>query len=56
MDDVQPPGDLPRRRVCHARKPACGACGWPAVPSYGLGPTDPVVAGKLVKGPDAVAA
>src|ERR1700759_2304772 len=38
------------RRVCHSRKPACGACGlarW--CPSYGEGPTDPVVAAKLVK-------
>jgi endonuclease III len=38
------------RRVCHARKPACGACGiahW--CPSFGLGPTDPVTARKLVK-------
>ncbi len=38
------------RRVCHARKPACGACGIaPLCPSYGLGPTDPEVAAKLVK-------
>jgi endonuclease III len=38
------------RRVCNARKPACGACGIaPLCPSYGLGPTDPVVAAKLVK-------
>ncbi len=30
------------RRVCHARTPACGACGLAALcPSYGLGPTDP---------------
>jgi endonuclease III len=38
------------RRVCHARRPACGACGvakW--CPSYGEGPTDPEVARKLVK-------
>jgi endonuclease III len=38
------------RRICHARKPACGACPlaqW--CPSYGEGPVDPVVAGKLVK-------
>ena len=38
------------RRVCHARKPACGACGiahW--CPSYGIGPTDPAAARKLVK-------
>ena len=42
------------RRVCHARKPACGACGIAALcPSYGLGPTDPAVAGRLVKGPQA---
>jgi endonuclease-3 len=41
------------RRVCHARKPACGACGIAALcPSYGTGPTDPDVAGKLVKTPE----
>jgi endonuclease-3 len=40
------------RRVCHSRKPACGACPVAALcPSYGLGPTDPVVAAKLVKVP-----
>ena len=38
------------RRVCHARKPACGACGVAALcPSFGTGPTDPAAAGKLVK-------
>jgi endonuclease-3 len=38
------------RRVCHARKPACGACGIAALcPSFGAGPTDPAVARKLVK-------
>jgi endonuclease III len=38
------------RRVCHARKPACGACGVGRLcPSFGEGPTDPVVASKLVK-------
>jgi endonuclease-3 len=38
------------RRVCHSRRPACGACGVAALcPSYGLGPTDPAVARKLVK-------
>ena len=38
------------RRICHARKPACGACPvakW--CPSYGLGPTDPEQAAKLVR-------
>jgi len=38
------------RRVCHARIPACGACGvarW--CPSFGLGPADEAVARKLVK-------
>jgi endonuclease III len=38
------------RRVCHARRPACGACEvarW--CPSFGEGPTDPVIARKLVK-------
>jgi len=37
------------RRVCHARKPACGACTvarW--CPSFGAGPTDPVEAARLV--------
>ena len=40
------------RRFCHARTPACGACGlarW--CPSYGLGPIDPQVAQALVKTP-----
>ena len=42
------------RRVCHARKPACGACALARdCPSYGLGPTDPVQAAALVKGPRA---
>ncbi len=37
------------RRRCHARKPACGACPVAAwCPSFGLGPTDPVEAEKLV--------
>jgi len=38
------------RRVCHARRPACGACGvahW--CPSFGIGPVDPKEAQKLVK-------
>jgi endonuclease-3 len=44
------------RRVCHARKPACGACAIARLcPSYGEGPTDPVEAAKLVKTPDQVA-
>jgi endonuclease III len=38
------------RRICHARKPACGACTLARLcPSYGLGPTDPEIARKLVK-------
>lgn len=38
------------RRVCHARKPACGACAIAALcPSFGEGPTDPDVAARLVK-------
>jgi endonuclease III len=38
------------RRVCHARRPACGACGVARdCPSFGIGPVDPVVALKLVK-------
>ncbi len=40
------------RRVCHARKPACGACTLRRdCPSYGLGPTDPALAATLLKGP-----
>src|SRR5262245_17158412 len=42
------------RRVCHARKPACGACSLARdCPAYGTGPTDPKVAAALVKGPRA---
>jgi endonuclease-3 len=42
------------RRVCHARKPACGACTLSRdCPAYGTGPVDPVAAAKLVKGPRA---
>jgi endonuclease-3 len=38
------------RRLCHSRKPACGACPIARLcPSYGTGPTDPVVAAKLVR-------
>ncbi|GGL36826.1 endonuclease III [Planomonospora parontospora] len=38
------------RRICHARRPACGACPLTALcPSYGTGPTDPVQAAKLVR-------
>jgi endonuclease-3 len=38
------------RRVCHARKPACGACSVAALcPSFGTGPTDQATAAKLVK-------
>ena len=40
------------RRVCHARKPACGACTLARdCPSFGTGPTDPMPAAKLLKGP-----
>ncbi|WP_235539058.1 endonuclease III [Nocardioides sp. Soil796] len=38
------------RRICHARKPACGACPiarW--CPAYGEGPTDADEAAKLVR-------
>src|SRR5262245_35383906 len=42
------------RRVCHARKPACGACPLTRdCPAYGTGPTDAAAAAKLVKGPRA---
>ena len=38
------------RRVCHARKPACGACAIARLcPSYGEGPTDEKTARALVK-------
>jgi endonuclease III len=38
------------RRVCHSRRPACGACGIARLcPSFGLGPTDETTARKLVK-------
>ncbi|HEY0639166.1 MAG TPA: endonuclease III [Pseudonocardiaceae bacterium] len=41
------------RRVCHARRPACGVCTLaPDCPSFGAGPTDPEVAARLVKGPE----
>jgi endonuclease-3 len=38
------------RRMCHAKKPACGVCPvarW--CPSYGAGPVDAAEAAKLVK-------
>lgn len=38
------------RRCCFARRPACGACpvaDW--CPAFGEGPTDPVIAAKLIK-------
>jgi endonuclease III len=42
------------RRVCHSRKPACGACLLAKdCPSFGLGPTDPLLAAPLVQGPEA---
>lgn len=41
------------RRVCHARKPACGVCVLARdCPSYGAGPTDPEAAAQLVRGPE----
>lgn len=41
------------RRVCHARKPACGVCVLARdCPSYGAGPTDPLIAADLVRGPE----
>jgi endonuclease-3 len=44
------------RRICHARRPACGACGVARMcPSFGEGPTSPVDAARLVRG-DAEAA
>ncbi|ORI20065.1 endonuclease III [Rhodococcus sp. 1168] len=41
------------RRVCHARKPACGVCILAKdCPSYGIGPVDKTQAAALVKGPE----
>lgn len=41
------------RRVCHARRPACGVCVLAKdCPSFGLGPTEPEIAAALVKGPE----
>lgn len=38
------------RRICHARRPACGACPIAALcPAYGEGETDPEKAAKLLK-------
>ena len=38
------------RRVCQARRPACGACALAGLcPSFGEGPTDQATARKLVK-------
>jgi endonuclease-3 len=38
------------RRMCHARRPACGVCPLAALcPAYGEGPTDEATARKLVK-------
>jgi endonuclease-3 len=38
------------RRVCHSRKPACGACALAKLcPSYGIGEVDPVKAKRVVK-------
>ena len=38
------------RRVCHARKPACGACVLASMcPSYGIGEEVPAKAAKLLK-------
>lgn len=44
------------RRMCHARKPACGVCPISRLcPSAGIGERDPVLAAKLVKSPSQVA-
>lgn len=38
------------RRVCHARRPACGACALARLcPAFGEGPTDEATARKLIK-------
>ncbi|WP_278314465.1 endonuclease III [Lolliginicoccus levis] len=41
------------RRVCHSRRPACGACILARdCPSFGAGPTDYATAATLVRGPE----
>lgn len=43
------------RRVCHARRPACGVCPLARdCPSFGVGPVEPAVAAPLVRGPETV--
>jgi endonuclease III len=38
------------RRTCHTRRPACGVCPLASLcPAFGEGPTDPVLAAKLVR-------
>ncbi len=38
------------RRICHSRRPACGACPVAAFcPSFGIGETDPKAAQRLVR-------
>jgi endonuclease-3 len=38
------------RRVCHSRKPACGACALARLcPSFGIGPADPAEAALLLR-------
>jgi len=38
------------RRICHSRKPACGACPLAKLcPSFGIGETDPIKAAALLK-------
>lgn len=40
------------RRRCHAQRPACGVCPVARLcPSYGIGPTDPTTAAKLIREP-----
>jgi endonuclease-3 len=41
------------RRVCHAKRPACGVCVLAKdCPSFGTGPTDLLTAAALVRGPE----
>ena len=43
------------RRMCHAKRPACGVCPIARLcPSAGVGEMDPVLAGKLVKSPSQI--
>lgn len=60
LNDMLPPADWTMfshqaiyhgRRVCHAKKPACGACFLADLcPAFGAGPVEPAVAAELIAG------